>query len=355
MYIRLLTLVLFLVTACSIYGQSPDDIINVLTKYDGWGINLNCTEAKITPSYDFTIEDDAVAIVSGMIYVMHFENRDIHRELPKTYPRFKEYVDYMLSEMDYAKIVDNSNSTQTYRYITLADDTSYLAIYLPADAPSHMEVVLYNGAVSSCLSTKQAPNKCLISNPSFEGVLTADTTSTTNIPIDWQDCGSKYFPHMSTVDIHTSRTRLFDDKVYPTDGACCLGLAARKDGSWEAVSQTLPTPLASGTTYTLHVDVRTNRRISLKTWKALSLKPRPYSDPMILEVYGSQEVCDMGELLFESDPIKNTKWETIRMQFYCDKSYSHLMIRARLADTRQDEHGYLLVDNLNRMLAHKIR
>ncbi|MGD1846440.1 MAG: gliding motility-associated C-terminal domain-containing protein [Salibacteraceae bacterium] len=140
----------------------------------------------------------------------------------------------------------------------------------------------------------------LIKNPSFEGLRRPHQLPSW----DWQACHWKSSPDTQPGSWNVS--------LFPSDGESYITMVARgNDGNnantKEDVHCRLFEPLPQGECYTLQMDLALSENFGhnggINGWV-------DYNNPLIIKVWGSTTGCDRSELVWSSDPISNTNWQT---------------------------------------------
>lgn len=160
-----------------------------------------------------------------------------------------------------------------------------------------------------------------LSNASFEGIKPQDAT----MPIGWLACKTG-----TTPDILPGPWGVIKE---PSEGETYLGLITRDDNSWESISQRLSKTIVSGKCYSIKMDL------------AYSIRYPRHNKPVKLRVYGSQEKCVDAELLFESELIDNTDWETYDFLFKPKQNFRYLILEAYYPGDEKIG-GNILIDNI---------
>lgn len=158
-------------------------------------------------------------------------------------------------------------------------------------------------------------------NPSFEGE-PADAT----LPTGWLTSTPG-----TTPDILPGYWGVFQDA---SDGDTYLGLITRPDGSWEAIAQRLPVPLASTDCYQFTIDLAHSRTYS------------GYDGAIKLRVYGGRSREDRSYLLYESRTIDHLDWRTYIIDIKPEKGFQYLIFEAFYSERPFDFAGNILLDNI---------
>ena len=196
-----------------------------------------------------------------------------------------------------------------------------------------------------------------LKNGSFEGPPHSGNTS--NLIIDWYDCGPTYFPGQSPPDLHLDQSYhtneqdvYFNVKRQASDGKTFLGLVGRADETYEAITQRLETIIKAGKCYNFSIDLA--RSLNYVNQMISSTDPNydpeveviKITRPLVLRIYGGTTPCGMRQLLAESEPVKNTDWETYDFTFEAKQTYRYITISVfYTVPVMLPYNGNLLLDN----------
>lgn len=160
-----------------------------------------------------------------------------------------------------------------------------------------------------------------LDNASFEGK-PQDATN----PVGWFPC-----ERGTTPDILPGPWGVYQEA---SDGNTYVGLITRDDGTWESIGQRLKKSLQPKDCYTFNIDLAHSSTYS------------GYNLPIRLRIWGGTTRCTKEQLLFESDVIKNTDWETHEVQFYVKTPINYILIEAFYKENRFSHRGNILVDHI---------
>lgn len=179
----------------------------------------------------------------------------------------------------------------------------------------------------------------------------------------WTDCGLLYFPGESPPDIHpvTSTSRVSSTPVHawnvttsPHQGETYLGLVARYNDTWEAVSQTLESPLLKDSCYTLSVWLcQSNSYLSNTPRSKETLEN--FIKPIALYIWGGNSACVMSRVLAMAGPIDHSEWKEYVLEFTPTQDFTSIVLQAYFfAPNNPDQliepipyNGHVLVDQLS--------
>lgn len=167
--------------------------------------------------------------------------------------------------------------------------------------------------------------------------------------ISWYDCGKVDFPNETPPDIHPKD--FWENTTPPSDGKTYLGMVARRNETYESVSQRLTTPLRGGSCYSLSIDLcQSPRYVSASrdlNGKMDSGKTN-FTKPIVLRLWGGSGYCDQRQLLAESTPISHSDWKTYAFNFKTSKEFRHITVEAFYkTPVLLPYNGHLLIDNLS--------
>jgi len=179
-------------------------------------------------------------------------------------------------------------------------------------------IVFFNLILISSLS-----GQVLLDNPSFEGE-PEDAT----MPNGWLDCKKG-----TTPDILPGSWGVYNE---PSEGETYIGLITRPDRTWESIGQRLSSPLEKGTCYNMYVDLAHS-----KTYTG-------YNKSVILRVWGSRTRCSRDQLLWKSDVIYHSDWETYLLEFKTKSTYNYIIFEAYFPNEGgRAIKGNILLDNVS--------
>lgn len=151
----------------------------------------------------------------------------------------------------------------------------------------------------------------------------------------WYDCGIINFPQESPPDIHPGRFWKVD--LVASQGETYLGLVVRDNETWESICQRLipnnedDAALLYDNCYRLSMSVaRSEKYISgsrLETDINTAITYN-YTTPAVVRIWGGTGHCDRQELLATSNPVTNSNWRTITLDFFPEEDYSFITIEA---------------------------
>ena len=173
----------------------------------------------------------------------------------------------------------------------------------------------------------------------------------------WFDCGHINFPDESAPDIHPGGYWGVDDKPY--EGETYLGLVVRDNETWESVCQKLVTengimiPMMARNCYRLSMAVaRSEKYMSGSRFAVENNRAKAqaynYTTPVVVRIWGGSAYCIKKELLAKSEPITNSDWETIELDFTPTVDSDFLTIEAFYdIPVLIPYNGHVLIDNLS--------
>lgn len=201
-------------------------------------------------------------------------------------------------------------------------------------------------SIFSFLLTINLPAQRIIewSNPSFE-----DEPRMGEVPEGWQNCGPV---DETPPDIQPSpdpASPYFGVQHLALDGETYLSLSTRDNNTWESLGQQLSEPLLAGEKYEFSVYLaRSDDFVSVSR---SSMREVPFTQPVILKVYGGNAPCEKLELLGETTPVDHWEWMEYRFSFVPQQSVNHLMFEV-FYETLIDGpyNGHVLIDHCSAIL-----
>jgi len=144
----------------------------------------------------------------------------------------------------------------------------------------------------------------------------------------WKNCGISRDKAETPPDSHAggAKTAFFDVTVQPHDGRTFLGMVARENDTWEAVSQRLIQPLESDKCYAWRVYLckAPTYNSALNT----TTQVRSFTRPIVLRIWGGNDNCDRRELLAESTPVSDTAWVEYAFTFEPTERHNFILLEA---------------------------
>ena len=169
-----------------------------------------------------------------------------------------------------------------------------------------------------------------LNNGSFEGdarMGVINNGNRTEPPSGWFDCGAVHFPNATPPDIHKGSTNFWDNELGTYHGNTYMAMVVREDDSYESVSQMLSGTLKAGKCYTFSIYLaKSPKYMSLTTSNKISRSN--FSQPAVLRVWGGNLTCQQGELLAESEPVENKKWQEYKFIIEPTTDYKILTLEA---------------------------
>ena len=160
-----------------------------------------------------------------------------------------------------------------------------------------------------------------LNNGSFE-----DEPSDATTPHGWDECQ----PY-TTPDIFPGYWGVYNEA---SEGNTYLGMITRTNNTWESIGQRFSTPLEKEMCYTFSID------LSFSTTYA------GYNNPLKLRIWIGESKCEKGQLIFESERIEHTEWQTYQVKFTAQKKYTHIILEAFHKDDTVNYKGNILLDNI---------
>ncbi len=162
-----------------------------------------------------------------------------------------------------------------------------------------------------------------IDNASFEGEA-QDAT----MPSGWLSCKAG-----TTPDILPGSWGVTNE---PSEGDTYIGLITRPDGSWESIGQRLLRPIMKGTCYSMTLDL------------AHSSTYTGYNQPVRLRIWAGRARCDRRQMLWQSELINHSDWETYEIEFTPGGSFHYIILEAYFPSHHPTPHkGNVLIDNMS--------
>ena len=183
-----------------------------------------------------------------------------------------------------------------------------------------------------------------LNNPSFEDAPHGGKRGT-GIR-GWYDCALNYFPMETPPDVHPARNEspFFGVTKSASDGETYLGMVTRDVESWESVSQILSSPLIAGQCYTFSIDL--SQSAVYKSPTKSSDREEPYTNGVVLRIWGGVSACKSNQLLAESTVVNHKDWQTYTFEFNPNVNYRSITLEAFYKTPVLDPYnGHILIDN----------
>ncbi len=181
-----------------------------------------------------------------------------------------------------------------------------------------------------------------LSNPSFESPY-ADALGRPECCLGakgWYSCGR---PDLNTPDAQPGN---FGVELPAAGGSYYIGLVARDNDTWEAMSQRLRTPMQAGKCYSF--SMKLSHSEDLVSQSRITQKNVLYNRPILVRVWGGNGYCSKLELLDETPPVDHTTWKEYTLRFEPKKTYSYILIEAFYkTPTPLPYNGNILMDDLS--------
>lgn len=179
-----------------------------------------------------------------------------------------------------------------------------------------------------------------LANPSFE----ANFVSFSGDSVGWTDCG--FLSEGSA----TYQPGQFDVSLAASDLRNYISMVVRDNYTWDAVGQKLSAPLRAGVCYKISIQLAQARSF-IASSRRHEGKVR-YSNPLRLLLWGGTGFCQAGQLLAETDLVKNKNWELYTFYFRPERDVTHLTLHAYYLNPMAPAYnGHILMDNASAIIA----
>jgi hypothetical protein len=158
-------------------------------------------------------------------------------------------------------------------------------------------------------------------NGGFEG-----TPQDATVPAGWFACAEG-----TTPDILPGFWGVYTEA---SEGETFMGIITRTDGSYESIGQRLSAPLKQKECYKMTLDLAHSRTYS------------GYNNPLRIRIWGGTGRCGKDQLLYESELIDHTDWETYSFTFTALANYHYIIIEAFHQEGRHSYRGNILIDHI---------
>lgn len=177
-------------------------------------------------------------------------------------------------------------------------------------------------------------------NPSFEANYFLPIENDT---IGWVDCGflsegpATYQPGQFDVSLAANHLRNY------------LSMVVRDNYTWDAVGQRLSRPLLAGQCYEITLYLAQARQyISNSHRHEGKVK---YNNPLRLLLWGGSGFCQAGQLLAETELVKNKEWQPYHFYFRPERDVTHLTLHAYYLNPMAPAYnGHILIDHASAII-----
>lgn len=164
--------------------------------------------------------------------------------------------------------------------------------------------------------TAQEAGNIFLTNPSFE-----DMPRVASPPKGWTDCG---FHGESAPDTQPEPTLEFNVTKQAQHQNTYLGMVVRENETYERVGQQMSAPMSAGQCYELRIQLARSE-IYLSRSHSSDYKIN-YVTPAKVRIRGGFFVCDRGEVIGQSELVKNFDWSEYRIKLKPEKAYTHIIL-----------------------------
>ena len=171
-----------------------------------------------------------------------------------------------------------------------------------------------------CLLVIALPAQNLLENASFE----RHPEQLGRVPHGWANAGPV---SESPPDVHTNTSNYFGVQHLAAEGEAYLGMVARDNYTFEAVSQRIPGGLRAGVTYRLRLWV--SHSPTLASTSRQTGRPARYNNPIPFDVYVAEKANGgKFELVARSEPIDHADWREYTLEFTPTRDWKFLRLGA---------------------------
>lgn len=179
-----------------------------------------------------------------------------------------------------------------------------------------------------------------LANPSFE----ANFVSFSGDSVGWTDCG------FLSEGPATYQPGQFDVSLAAADKRNYISMVVRDNYTWDAVGQKLTTPLRAGVCYKITIQLAQARSFIASSRRHEGRVK--YTNPLRLLLWGGTGFCQAGQLLAETDLVKNKNWELYTFYFRPEREVTHLTLHAYYLNPMAPAYnGHILMDNASPIVA----
>ena len=194
-------------------------------------------------------------------------------------------------------------------------------------------------------STLSAQERIALENPSFEDVPRAGW-----LPQGWNDanCGPE---NQTPPDIHPNDMPPYDFfgvKKRALDGWTYLGMVVRSDGTNEAVTQKLASPLEAGSRYLFSLYLAQSPTY-VSGVAGDPFRQVAFTTPAVLRIWGGASPCERGELLALTTAVDNANWLEFLFTLQPEQAVNYLTFDVWY-EGEEPINGHILIDNCSDLL-----
>jgi len=158
-------------------------------------------------------------------------------------------------------------------------------------------------------------------NPSFE-----DRPADATTPMGWLPCAE-----YTTPDILPGYWGVYNE---PAEGNTFVGMITRENSTFESISTRLSDDLEAGRCYRYAMDL------------AKSMTYTGYNKSIKVRIWIGENKCDKDQMIYETDFIENSDWETHAFEFEPESDSRYILIEAFYKKGRYSHKGNVLMDNI---------
>lgn len=186
--------------------------------------------------------------------------------------------------------------------------------------PSNLKLVAV--LLLLCICNYHTEAQIKVKNPSFE-----DTPSDAIVPKSWTPC-----QEYTTPDILPGFWGVYKK---PTHGNTYMGLITRENGTFESIGQRLSESTKSSECYEFNLQLSYSKIYA------------GYNKPIYLRIWLGKNMCDRGQLIYQSALINHEQWKKYNVNFKSEKAYRYILIEAFYKEDIFSHKGNILLDQMS--------
>jgi hypothetical protein len=165
-----------------------------------------------------------------------------------------------------------------------------------------------------------------LNNPSFE-----DEPADATIPMGWFGC-----QRGTTPEIMPGFWGVYDDA---SEGDTYVGIITRENGTFESIGQRLSEKLKKDNCYQFSLELSHSKFYS------------GYNGVIRLRIWIGSEKCEKTQLIYQSEPIESSEWETYVVKFTAKNDSNYITMEAFYKENPFSFKGNILIDNISPIFA----
>ena len=312
--------------------QMLDDVIDELKSIKSKNYNFYL-DSKHSEKYDiYTLKTKELnKDIYGKVQTVNFKNLKGNKTLvTEDQQKILKSVNSILEKYNYSPF-SSSPKENAYVFQKVESDTitNYLQLYIPQNSNEFCNITYI----------EVAREINYLNDRSFEDYRN-------NMAEDrWQDCAKLFFEGNSPPGLHFSNYYDYGFSHQAAEGKKYISLIAREDKTWELLGQKLNYVLRKDSCYKFSVDLRNENKFKAPT-RSKKKEVKFYDKELVLTVSLATNLCYPDQVIYKSEKVTNSEWETYEIQFTPNKDFNFIIFEANYADGKAGN-GNIMMDNIS--------